>query len=156
MQRLPKGETEYFCGGIILSSTKILTGIQIIRNKKFLTLILLIVNVAGHCIYPKGGLQKLERDIQILVGMFNLKNFHEDGRFTTAPQNIHLHPKWNPHVRKYIADLAILEPEERLTFNRFVSPICLWDSDEEPSASLGTVAGYGKAEDLNKNYENLP
>lgn len=88
--------------------------------------------------------------------MYDLNDHLENGRMITVPQQIFIHPRWNPNAMKYNADLAILEPERSITFTIHISPICLWNSQVSVPASKGTVIGYGKSEDESRKHENIP
>lgn len=70
---------------------------------------------------------------------------------------IYLHENWNPETARYDSDLALLEFEpESIHFNRFVQPICLWNSGEEPAVTEGVVTGWGQSEDEAKDHEDIP
>lgn len=70
---------------------------------------------------------------------------------------IYLHENWNPETARYDSDLALLEFEPAsISFNRFVQPICLWDSEKEPAVTEGVVTGWGRSEDETKDHENIP
>lgn len=87
--------------------------------------------------------------------MYKLDDTYENGRVVLNPQQIFIHPRWNPFVQKYEADLAILEPEQSISFNKYISPICLWNYKENPNYFKGTVVGYGKSENKTE-IENFP
>lgn len=100
--------------------------------------------------------QRRERDIIIILGAYNLNDFFESGRTIAIPQQIFVHPRWNPYTKNFDADLAILEPEESLIFNKYISPICLWNLQVDPTVTKGIVVGYGQSEDRTKLHENIP
>lgn len=58
-------------------------------------------------------------------------------------------------IKRYDADIALLELDEELTFTDYIQPICLWDSLTEPWKNNGYAVGYGKSEDLTKLHENI-
>lgn len=74
-----------------------------------------------------------------------------------SPKNIFIHDDWNHLTTDYDADVSLLEFEHgSITFNIFVQPICLWNSENEPEVTNGLVTGWGKSEDSAKNHENKP
>lgn len=77
-----------------------------------------------------------------MLGVYDLEAAFDNGRIVSYPNQIFIHPEWSPFVRKYDADLAILETEESIEFNQFVSPICLWNNKENPNALNAFVIGY--------------
>jgi len=59
----------------------------------------------------------------------------------------HIHHDWNPYIDSYDADIAILELEEEVNFNRYIQPICILEAGSVPaSKTYGIVAGFGKSE----------
>lgn len=62
--------------------------------------------------------------------------------------NIFLHPKFDSIDLSN--DIAIVRLSNEATFNNFVRPICLWDSNKrslsEVSGRFGTVIGWGRTE----------
>lgn len=67
-----------------------------------------------------------------------------------------MHADWQPLVKRYDADIALLELDEELIFTSYIQPICLWDSVTQPWTSIGKAVGYGKSEDITKSHENIP
>lgn len=94
------------------------------------------------------------RDIVALFGAHDLSDANESGRFQLSPKKIYIHDDWNPRTTGYDADLALMEFETgSIYFNEFVQPVCLWDSENEPTITEGVVVGWGKSEDLKKIHE---
>lgn len=97
------------------------------------------------------------KHINAIFGAHDLTSDDEIGRYELTPKRIIIHEDWNANSSQYDADLALLRfKKESITFNLFVQPICLWKSETQLSATMGTVAGWGESEDKTKRYENLP
>ncbi|CAG9811188.1 unnamed protein product [Chironomus riparius] len=128
----------FFCGGTLISNQKIVT--------------------AAHCIHGKSSPRPLlARDIVVLVGVHDLNDRFEIGRSPNAVQSIILHPDWNPKTEAFDADIAVLVLEEKVTFTKYIQPVCLIDpSSFLTTLNSGVVVGYGKSEDKSKVHENIP
>lgn len=99
----------------------------------------------------------LPRDVLAFFGAHNLSNFLEPERFVLSPIEIFLHDKWNPRTTQYDGDISLLQFEEdSIHFNKFVQPICLWNSKSEPILTNGIVTGWGQDEDPTKKFKNEP
>lgn len=127
-------EQRFFCGGVLISKTKVLT--------------------AAHCIQDKQRERTKTRDIFVLLGAHDLNNRHTPGSYLAAPSDIIIHPDWSPFTEKYDADIAVMIIEDEVPFNKFIKPICMASSDME--VTEGYVTGWGKSEDETKNHENIP
>ena len=111
---------------------------------------------AAHCLRNKHSLdQKRADEFIVLLGIHDLKKFHEVGKISVAIKSINIHPEWNSSTTQFDADIAVLVLEEQITFNKFIQPICLIQSNI-PLISTGIVIGYGKSEDITKVHENVP
>lgn len=131
------GEYSYHCGGNIISNKRILT--------------------VAHCIHNKYDSRALTPgNILVILGGYDLNRAVEVGRETVPVSKINIHPDWNPFTGSYDADIALLELDHAITFNQFIKPVCLWESQNDPSTTSGVVVGYGKSEDKSKNHENIP
>lgn len=97
----------------------------------------------------------LPRDLRVLLGMSDLNDPFEIGRETIAPLKIHVHDDWNPQTVNFDADIALIELENGIKITKYIQPICLWDSNSDPSPTSGVVVGYGKSEDMTKAHENI-
>lgn len=92
-----------------------------------------------------------------LFGAYDLSNANEVGRITLSPKTIHVHDDWNPQVKSYDADIAVLEfAKGEISTTPNIQPICLWKSPSLPTATDGSVAGWGRGEDETKIHENIP
>lgn len=72
-----------------------------------------------------------------------------------SPYEIHLNRDWNSNVPHYDADIALLK-FLKIHFTNHVQPICLWNLDYVPSATVGTVVGWGEGENKTRTFENIP
>lgn len=113
-----------------------------------------LCSLAAHCLYEKNKPKKLNRDVQVIVGIFDLDDPLEGGRQILNCEEIFIHPNWNPLVKKFDADVAIIQTEVDISFNKYVTPICLWDSRN--LVPNGIVVGYGQSENKSREYEPIP
>ncbi|XP_070505173.1 uncharacterized protein [Chironomus tepperi] len=128
---------DYFCGGTLVTSRKVVT--------------------AGHCIHDKHAKKPtLAGEIIVQLGAYDLDRKIEVGRFPYAVQSINVHPDWNTLTQAYDADIAVLVLDSEVTFSGYIQPICLVQALTATSASTGVVVGYGKSEDVTKKHENIP
>ncbi|NWI58005.1 FA9 factor, partial [Calyptomena viridis] len=105
-------------------------GASIINEKWLVT--------AAHCLKP-------DFDITAVAGEHNTeKNDHTEQRRKVV--KMLPHPTYNATINEYHNDIALLELDEPLSFNSYVTPICL-GSREFTNALLkqgtGTVSGWG-------------
>lgn len=114
--------------------------------------------LAAHCILQKHAATKLlPRDVVAVFGAYDLSNFLETGRIVQSPKKNHIHDDWNHLTESYDADIALLEFwANKIHFDDYIQPICLWQSDDEPAITEGIVTGWGRSEDTSKAHENKP
>ncbi|XP_070504934.1 uncharacterized protein [Chironomus tepperi] len=125
---------EYFCGGTLVSSRKVVT--------------------AAHCIQEKDAqYPKLAGEIIVRLGIYDLNKKVEVGRASNAVQSINVHPDWNTLTESFDADITVLVLDPEVNFSEFIQPICLVKAS---SALTGVVVGYGRSEDDTKIHENIP
>lgn len=112
---------------------------------------------AAHCINEKGSHEiLLPRDVLAFFGAHDLTDLYETGRFALSPKEIFIHDNWNPGTTHYDADLSLLKFEKgSIHLNDYVQPICLWNSENEPTETEGDVVGWGKSEDPLKKHEDV-
>lgn len=86
------------------------------------------------------------------MGVFDLSDPFEVGRISVAIDEIKMHPNWNPSTSRYDGDIAVLQMEDPVTFNKFIQPICLISSGLNTlSFENGNIVGYGlSSKDSNK------
>lgn len=99
----------------------------------------------------------MPRDVLALFGSHDLSAYLEIGRIALSPNQIYIHDNWNHLRESYDADVSLLEFDEgSIHFGAYIQPICLWESEDEPTVTDGLVTGWGKSEDRIKDHENLP
>ena len=70
-----------------------------------------------------------------------------------SPENVQVHPDWNPNVESYDANIAIIKFEDgAITFSLYVQPICLWNMTPDPTETVIQVDGWGQ---LGANYMKI-
>uniref|UniRef100_A0A8C8WZT0 Coagulation factor IX n=1 Tax=Panthera leo TaxID=9689 RepID=A0A8C8WZT0_PANLE len=118
-QVLLKGKIDAFCGGSIINEKWVVT--------------------AAHCINP-------DVKITVVAGEHNT----EETEYTEQKRNVIrtiLHHSYNASVNKYSHDIALLELDEPLTLNSYVTPICVADREYTNTFlkfGYGYVSGWGK------------
>lgn len=94
-------------------------------------------------------------EVLAVMGVHNLTASIDQNQIQLTPKRIIVHEDWNVNDTKYDADLSLLEFEkEKIVFSDYIRPICYWTSPDDPVASEGTVAGWGKTHDL--IYDVIP
>ncbi|KAI5633691.1 trypsin domain-containing protein [Phthorimaea operculella] len=119
-------DTRYVCGGNIISRTSIVT--------------------AGHCVREFGMTLGPDR-IVIVAGVSNHKDVTQPGRQVLMAEQVILHPNYDD--KEATADLAVIKVN-RLTFTKYVQPICIWGPVYDKTNLFGhqaTVVGFGTTED---------
>lgn len=113
---------------------------------------------AAHCIFEKHAVERLlPRDILSIFGAHDLNDPYEAERILLTPKKIIIHDDWSHLTGSYNADVCLLEfRENKIHFDDFIQPICLWDSGKEPTVTEGIVTRWSKTEDAAKVYENKP
>ena len=83
-----------------------------------------------------------------------MDDFIENGRETVVPAEIILHDGWNPFIKRFSDDIAILRLESEIHFNEYIQPICL--TSENLGIRNGVVVGWGKEKESERNHVNIP
>ncbi|XP_069681311.1 chymotrypsin-like protease CTRL-1 isoform X2 [Periplaneta americana] len=103
--------------------------------------------LTAHCA-SKGSSVVRPVDPEILfvyLGKYHLNQWSEGGVQVKQVLKVLLHPDYNSS--NYRSDLALLILTSPAQFNKYVCPICLWDSQQANLANVvnqqGTVAGWG-------------
>lgn len=99
----------------------------------------------------------LPRDVLALFGAHKLSDGFETGRIKQSPKKIYIHDEWNHLKVRNNADVSLLEFwGNKITFGDFVQPICLWESENEPTVTEGVATGWIKIESLMESRDNFP
>lgn len=97
---------------------------------------------AAHCLHEKShGEPERSRDIELIFGVYDLREHL--GTYSASPFEIFIHDDWNPFVENFDADIALVMTEDDVPSTKFIRPVCLWESSNEPIASEGFIAGWG-------------
>jgi len=127
----------FFCGSVLISASRILT--------------------AAHCLWPKNrDSPEIARDVIVKLGAHELNNTREVNVYAMPVAEIIIHPDWNPHIKRFDADLAILVLENEVQFTDYMKPICIADESFVRAADEGIAVGWGQSEDKSRAHENLP
>jgi len=89
------------------------------------------------------------------LGVFDLSDPFEVGRISVAIEEIKMHHNWNPSTSRYDGDIAVLQMEDPVTFNKFIQPICLI-SPNLKTFENGTIVGYGLSSKDSNKVEPIP
>lgn len=134
---------EFFCGGTLISTNHVLTGTVTIVFEQTGSLLNKDNISAAHCVQPKGAtLPKNADDISLLLGKYNLTS-EEKNVIQSQVMAIHINPQWNASSFKYDADLAILVLNVKVSFSRYIRPVCLPNKIVPINGMSGSIAGWG-------------
>lgn len=61
----------------------------------------------------------------------------------TDVNNIYINPGWNATSQKFDADLAILELNVKVSFSKYIRPVCLPNEPVHINGLSGSIAGWG-------------
>ncbi|KAL1766252.1 coagulation factor IX [Sigmodon hispidus] len=118
-QVILNGEVEAFCGGAIINEKWVVT--------------------AAHCLKPGDK-------IEVVAGEYNLHENEDTEQRRNVIQTIpHYH--YNATINKYSHDIALLELDEPLILNSYVTPICVANREYTNiflRFGSGYVSGWGK------------
>ncbi|KAJ2949705.1 hypothetical protein O0L34_g15637 [Tuta absoluta] len=120
----PNRDWKFMCGSTLISSKFALT--------------------AAHCSSADSRdttisdvLPKIVRfGVEDIVNLFDFDHSATDRNIS----KIHVHPQYKSPIKYF--DIALLELDEPITFNKFVQPACLWPEDMD-RVKNGTVTGWG-------------
>lgn len=145
----------YFCGGTLINTNIILTGIDhnyIFTLKLILNCFCLLI-IAAHCLHPKNGKLLNSQELLVVLGAHDLSLKHENGRKSIYADEIILHPNWNAkEPSRYNDDIAIIKMTESVIFSEFIRPICI--TNEMLNFGKGKVVGWGASRNFGE-FENI-
>lgn len=89
-----------------------------------------------------------------------------------TPLKIIIHDGWNPSIKSFDADIAVIITDDDVLTSKLIKPICLWESrtvpndvpaticscesSADPNISEGYIAGWGSSHDSEEHYRPLP
>lgn len=94
--------------------------------------------------------------LSVLLGAHNLSDTSERGRILMKPRKIIQHSEWHLRGDRSDADIAMLIMRATIQFSEYIQPMCVWQSDHEPTVKAGLTAGWGQSEDRTKYHETIP
>lgn len=93
----------------------------------------------------------------MVLGSHDLDSDIEVSRIVMEIQKIYTHNSWKLSVRKFDSDIAVVVLKDEVKFNDKIQPICLPLKNKlVESLTMGVVVGYGKTENRNREYSNIP
>lgn len=148
-------EFKYICGGVLVSSNKVVTGkLKIIYTTNQSTLNIFL---AAHCILQKFAPKKKKpSELVLLFGAHNLTNYLQPGRDVQTVSKISVHDGWNPLSERYNYDIAVILLENNVTLSRYISPICISNQISTRNDDEFVIAGWGKKEGSRRLHEEIP
>lgn len=106
-----KEKVAFFCGASLISDRHMLT--------------------AAHCIQQKDQEEPLKpNEIVAYLGKHYLPDIFEKDSLPTYPWKVVVHHEWSYDDLRYEADLAMIILKHAVAFNSYISPICLWASND--------------------------
>jgi secreted trypsin-like serine protease len=124
------GDNGFICGGSLVSSKLVIT--------------------AAHCVQSKQeySARKAE-EATFYLGKHNIELLSEQNYIMSPVTQFAVHPDWDTNDDRYDADIAIAVLTRKISFNKFMIPICLWTSTSNTDdlvGKTGVIAGWGKTE----------
>lgn len=121
------GETEYFCGGVLISPDLVIS--------------------ASHCfdeINPKNMI--------VLLGAHNISKSKESSRIAVAANKLIINEGWlnRDTRRRFNDDIAIIKLEGSVEFTNYIRPICIVNPKQKLNRKQGVVCGWGITQDGNQ------
>ncbi|XP_070507027.1 serine protease gd-like [Chironomus tepperi] len=128
------GNFQHLCGSSIITSSFSIT--------------------AAHCIQEKySPYRRGSDDIFLIANVLDLKDL--SSTINIDIQEVVTHSDWNPEVKKFDGDIALLKFKEPTIFDGNILPICLWNgSDEMQSIANGKIITFIALEEDDPGYYN--
>lgn len=143
-QRIPKGSWPWLVAIYLKKPQGVTfqcTG-SLISNKLILT--------AAHCFWL--GTQRQPRDILLVMGRHNLRDWNEADSVMCDAKSIYLHPDFLRDGHRFDADLAIVRPSEPFEYTAWIRPVCLW-AHAQPADTAGEMATFVGWQQLGSDFE---
>lgn len=148
-------QSEYFCGGTLISTKHVLTG-----NEDYTIPLSHYHNTisAAHCIQEKySELEIIPEKLVVRLGAYNLTDISEFNGLHRNVSEIYVHPEWDVYEDNYDADIAILVLRDFVTYTSYIRPICMPEDDPVIDVSdigVGYIVVWGS--EKNKANEEIP
>ncbi|CAG9807191.1 unnamed protein product [Chironomus riparius] len=128
------GNFQHLCGSSIISSSFSIT--------------------AAHCIQEKHSTyRRASHAIFLIANVLDLKDLSDTININI--KEVITHPDWNPEIKKFDGDIALLNFKEPITFDNKISPICLWNgTDQIQSTKTGIIITFIALEEDDPGYYN--
>lgn len=98
----------------------------------------------------------MPQEIVAIFGVYRLDDPFEVERVVLIPKKIIIHEEWNPLVEIYNADISLLKLVFLNIDHVYITPICIYDSIDDPLANEGVVLGWGQSKDTPNSYKTIP
>ncbi|KAJ8711114.1 hypothetical protein PYW07_008356 [Mythimna separata] len=121
--RIVDNNLQFICGGTLVSDRHVVT--------------------AAHCM-QRPVVMTPKNEIVVKLGVHSLNDWADDLIVIRKLIEATIHEEFNPNTLQN--DILILTLNQRVNFNRYIRPACLWSGDTELSrivGDTGVVAGWG-------------
>lgn len=126
----------FLCAGSLVSAYSVLT--------------------AASCFYTTLD-KSIASDLLVIAGRHNLSDWLERDTASLSVLMLHIHPDFRPGFPD--DDIALLILTNRVRFNEFVLPVCLWtnlDEPQDPTRLIGTIVGWAAPSDGKQPLATIP